>query len=81
MAWAKAKVSMIDDCNEDEGCDAPEGGKVKKDNSVYKEFTTPPSANTDLLAVQTAQQILLHRPDHLPVLYAGEVLTPPPNRC
>jgi hypothetical protein len=79
--WTKAKVCMVDDCNEDEGCDAPEGSKVKKDTSVFKEYTTPPSAGADRLAIQAAQQIMLHRPDHLPVLYAGEVLTPPPNHC
>src|SRR6478672_3060766 len=78
-ALTKAKISLSDNLDDD-GKDAGDDFKVKKEVSIDKECTSLTDFQSIHLSEQCAQQITLHRPDHLPVLYAGEVLTPPPNR-
>ena len=75
----KAKMSMEDKADDDEN--VGEGSKAKKEESAFKAYISPVSYSAELLSAKSEEQIVLHTADHLPVLYKGEVLTPPPNHC
>jgi hypothetical protein len=75
--WAKA--SLTNNCDEDELGDSHGGIKIKKSKATPHDYIPGDAQCTAIVAVKTAEQLLLHRADHLPVMYAGEVLTPPPN--
>ena len=79
----KTQLSLADDAGDDEdGNSMPEDGKAKKKSPLPDEDYIRFSDEASLLcSFQAARQIILHRPDHLPVLYAGEVTSPPPDRC
>ena len=81
----KAKYAVSDDLDGDTDEDSdsiPEGGKLKKQSPVFgDDYVGFSRVSSERVSLQAAQQITLHRPDHLPVIYAGEVLTPPPNCC
>ena len=81
-SWVKTQLSATDGADDEDGGSGPESGKVKKQSPLLDEDYDHAYAEASVLcSVQATRQIALHRPDHLPVLYAGEVLTPPPDRC
>jgi hypothetical protein len=83
-ALAKAQVSVIDDdMNDDEGGNpAGDAMKLKKQSPVLEEDYLHHHGDAAILyGIQAARLLFLHRADHLPIRYAGEVTTPPPDCC
>lgn len=84
-AFAKAQWAFADDDDtaDDEGDSATDSAvKLKKSVSVLEEdFLAYGAVASAFCSVQASRALFLHRADHLPELYAGEVATPPPNRC
>lgn len=77
------QLSVADDLGDEEDSKPiPEDSKVKKESSVPDEALIHFYGDASLLcSAQAARVMAIHRPDHLPLLYAGEVTSPPPDCC
>lgn len=82
-ALAKAQISVEDaDAVDDEGDNpASDSVKLKKGAPVLEDFTHGSAGAAMFVSTQAEQLLFLHRADHLPVLYPGEITTPPPDFC
>jgi hypothetical protein len=85
-ALSKVQLSIIDDDAADGDGDGStpdtDAIKLKKQSALVEDDLIHHSAEASALcAIQAAQLLFLHRADHLPVIYAGEVTTPPPDHC
>lgn len=72
-----------DDCgDEDDGGTAAEDSKSKKESPVFKEEFYRYATIASGLSYPSLSLVVtsLHRSDNLPVRYAGEVTSPPPDR-
>ncbi len=81
-ALAKTQISLTDDDVDDgdDGDSSPsDGAKQKKSTPVLGDFLHCAADLSMMTAEQAAQLLFLHRADHLPVIYAGEVASPPPD--
>lgn len=79
--WVKTQISDNGDAgDEDSNNPIPEDSKVKKSSSSVDEaFLWIDGQASKACSAQAHRLITLHRPDHLPVLYTGEVSSPPPD--
>lgn len=84
-ALAKTQMAAVDDDGMDGDDDGqPVGGatKAKKQSPQLEEdYLHHYEGFSALYGIDAERALLLHRADHLPTLYAGEVATPPPNCC
>lgn len=81
LAKVQLSVADTDDSGDDTDNLIPDG-KLKKQSPLLEEDYAGRIAGAALLHAAGAAQLLrLHRTDHLPVLYKGEVTTPPPDCC
>ena len=82
-ALAKSQVSLEDaNSADDEGDNAaPDGIKLKKGALAMEDFVHNGTDASLFFTVQAKRMLFLHRADHLPVFYPGEVTTPPPDFC
>ena len=85
-ALTKVQLSIADDDvgdgdNDSSGPDT-DAIKLKKQAGVVGDDLIHHSIDASALCgLQASRLLFLHRADHLPVIYAGEVATPPPNCC
>src|SRR4051812_2743925 len=79
-ALTKEQLSVADDDGGDGDNDSPtpdtDAVKLKKQTGFLEgDYTTHSTSVSGLCTVQAVRQLFLHRADHLPVIYAGEVAT------
>jgi hypothetical protein len=84
LAKAHTTLSGSGDAADDEdgGNALPEDGKLKKQADTFGDaFLSVPPSDLTARPLEAVQQHLLQYRQQLPILYAGEVDTPPPDHC
>lgn len=81
-AFVKAQMSVTEEDADDGGNGGvPSNVKIKKQSPLMEDFLHN-AAEASIYYTAGSDRILrLHDAAHLPVLFAGEVTTPPPDRC
>jgi hypothetical protein len=83
VAKLQQAIADTDDAPDEDGDNSPpDASKLKKQSPLLEEDLLHHGTEVSVFcAIQASQILLLHRADHLPILYAGEVTSPPPDRC
>lgn len=82
VAKLQQMVADSDDLpDEEDSSSNTDAAKLKKSPPMLEEdYLHDPCAMAMRCSLRAAQALLLHRADHLPILFKGEVTTPPPDR-